>query len=169
MVVTTKEGKTFTRRIVVKELLTHETVEVVVPAETHAESARECPDLTTLDDQQLSTIVKTPELRERIVKLIEETKQTEQTKTEESTTRTEHAKKTAQESRKGSEKRQKVADKRIHEDRGSHQRHATQSPGRSSRGSLAERRQHARASAKSPRNYRQATRRPPRYGSSAVG
>ena len=34
VVVTTKEGKTFTRRIVVKELLTHETVEVVVPAET---------------------------------------------------------------------------------------------------------------------------------------
>src|SRR5262245_59368635 len=45
--VTTKEGKTFTRRLVLRELLTHETVEVVVPAETQAVeqhvATTECP------------------------------------------------------------------------------------------------------------------------------
>ena len=125
VIVTTKEGKTFTRRLVLKELLTHETVEVVVPTETQEvaqpsqqEATNECPDLTKLDDQQLHTMINTPELRERIVKLIEETEQTEESKQTEETkqieeTRTDEAKQKqetnqtekVQQSKKGTEKK----------------------------------------------------------------
>lgn len=107
VIVTTREGKTFTHRLVLKELLTHETVEVVVPTETqmveqssHHETANQCTDLTKLDDQQLHTIISTPELRERIVRLIEETKQSEETKqTEEAKTIEETKEPTAMEAK----------------------------------------------------------------------
>jgi len=102
VIVTTTEGKTFTRRLVLKELLTSEAIEVVVPSETHqaAESSqdqatKECADLTKLDDQQLEILVNNPELRARIVKLIEETERTEQTEQTEE----------LQEGKKGTEKK----------------------------------------------------------------
>jgi hypothetical protein len=82
----TKEGKTITRRILLREFVTSETIDVAVPFETeHAgESspvAEICPDLTTLDDEKLKIMLGNPELRERIVKLIEETEETEEPET----------------------------------------------------------------------------------------
>ena len=176
--VTTKEGKTFTRRVVLKELLTRETVEVVVPAETQAvelPSQRavtdECSDLTKLDDRQLYTLVKTPELRERIVKLIEETKQTEkEIKTEEIIPKEQmKTEETARGKRREAtsshrQRTTKEANRRIREDRGSHQRQAMQSPGRSSHNSQVERRKSARVLAKSSKAHRQANRRAPDMG-----
>jgi hypothetical protein len=78
----TKEGKTIIRRIILREFLTRETVDVSAPFEPEAEPAKVtdiCPNLTDLDDDHLKTMLGNPELRERIVKLIEETKETEET------------------------------------------------------------------------------------------
>jgi hypothetical protein len=129
LIVTTSEGKTLTRRAVLRELLKSESIDVAVPSEAQegSEAIAECPDLThlddphlreiltSLDDEQLQRIVDNPELRSRITKLIEETKQTEETRQIEET-KTEEAKQTevlkqkkesekVQEGKKGTEKK----------------------------------------------------------------
>ena len=86
LIITTHDGKTLTRRIVLRELLTSETIDVAALSETHVVAVeKECEDVTTLDDEQLRILLGNPELRERIVKLIEETEETEQTETEKAT------------------------------------------------------------------------------------
>lgn len=90
IIVKTSEGKTLTRRLVLREFLTSETIDVAVPSETQrvaepSQVSEQCPNLTDLDDQHLKIMLDNPELRERIVKLIEETQQTEQTETENAT------------------------------------------------------------------------------------
>jgi outer membrane biosynthesis protein TonB len=85
--VKTIEGKTLTRRLVLREFLTNEKIEVAVPSETErvaepSQVVEQCPNLTTLDDQQLKIMLDDPEVRERIVKLIEESEQTEETEEE---------------------------------------------------------------------------------------
>jgi hypothetical protein len=111
IIVQTSEGKTLTRRLLVREFLTSETIDVAVPFETqHAgessQAAEECADLTTLDDDQLKIMLGNPELRERIVKLIEETEETEEPET---ATETKKEKETV--SRPGKEKK-KAAQKK---------------------------------------------------------
>lgn len=86
IIVETSEGKTITRRVLLREFLTSETIDVAIPFENeHAgepsQAAEECSDLTTVDDEQLKIILGNPELRERIVKLIEETEETEEAET----------------------------------------------------------------------------------------
>lgn len=115
IIIKTSEGKTLTRRFILREFLTSETIDVAVPSETQRVSepsqvTEECADLTNLDDQQLDIIVNNPELRERIVKLIEETEETEEAKQTEETKQTEEAKQTeqtekAQEGKKATEKK----------------------------------------------------------------
>jgi len=92
LIVKTSEGETLTRRVVLRELLRSESIDVAVPSEPQegSEAVAECQDLThlddpqlqeiltSLDDEQLQIIVDNPELRTRIMKLINESKQTEE-------------------------------------------------------------------------------------------
>src|SRR6185312_8457227 len=76
VIIETSVGKTITRRILLREFVTSETIDVAVPFESRlageeSRAAEECADLTTLDDERLNIMLGNPELRERIVKLIE--------------------------------------------------------------------------------------------------
>jgi hypothetical protein len=84
IIVRKSDGKTLTRRVVLKEFLVSETIDVAAPsdvehASTQSQRGNECPDLTNLDDPQLEIIIKDPAVRQRIVKLIEETERAEET------------------------------------------------------------------------------------------
>src|ERR1700730_4999951 len=112
LIVHTSEGKTLTRRVVLKEFLISESVDVAAPSETQQASEsqnqvpKECLDLTNLDDRQLEILINDPALRARIVKLIEETEQTDETKqTEETKTEETKQTETLQEKKKRTEKK----------------------------------------------------------------
>jgi hypothetical protein len=112
IIVETSAGKTVTRRVLLREFLTSETIDVAVPFETeHAgessPAAELCADLTTLDDEKLKIMLGNPELRERIVKLIEETEETDEPETATETKKEEN--KTV--SRPGKEKKKAVQKK----------------------------------------------------------
>jgi hypothetical protein len=106
VIVTTSEGKTFIRRIVLHELLTGESIDVAAP------SVNECIDLTNLDDEQLRIIINDPNLRTRISRLIEETEQTEEVEEKEGktseTTSAHESKETTSSTGKGKSKEKKV-------------------------------------------------------------
>ena len=108
IIIETSEGKTITKRLLLRELLTRETIDVSAPSESHvgesSQGAQACPELTTLNDEQIKIMLGNPELRERIVKLIEETDQTEENETDKVTpSETGKTKETA--SRKSKEKK----------------------------------------------------------------
>ena len=106
VIVTTSEGKTFIRRIILHELLTSESIEVAAPP------VNECIDLTNLDDEQLQIIINDPNLRTRISRLIEETEQTEEGKKKggetSETTSAHESKETTSSTGKGKSKEKKV-------------------------------------------------------------
>jgi len=108
LTVTTAEGKQLTRRVTLTALLTNDSIDVSLPSEaqqgagpSQKQTTAECIDLTNLDDRDLQTIVNNPDLRTRMVKLIDEIKQTEET------TRTDETKPTeeVQEGKKGKTKK----------------------------------------------------------------